>query len=57
MEIESFWGYAKNRLVKFHGIRKQDFIKYIKETEFRFNMRGKNMYKELLKILRKEPLN
>ena len=54
--IESFWGYAKNRLVKFNGIRGEDFVKYIKECEFRFNMRDRNIYKELLKIFRKNPL-
>lgn len=38
--IESFWGYAKNRLVKYQGIPKEDFYLHLKEREFRFNMRG-----------------
>ena len=55
--IESFWGYAKNRLVKFQGIMKSEFYLHLKECEFRFNMRGKDMYKFLLKEFRKHPLN
>jgi transposase-like protein len=54
--IESFWGYAKHRLTKFHGVAKTTFPLHLKETEFRFNHRKKNLYKVLLSILRKEPL-
>lgn len=55
--IESFWSYAKRRLVKFNGVPQQTFFLHLKETEFRFNHRSKNLYKELLNMLRKEPLN
>ncbi|MDR0563149.1 MAG: IS1595 family transposase [Spirochaetaceae bacterium] len=54
--IESFWGYAKHRLMKFNGIPKDKFYIYLKETEFRFNMRGKNLYLFLLKEFRNRPL-
>ena len=54
--IESFWGYAKNRLVKFNGVRKAHFYLHLKETEFRFNHRHDDLYKVLLKMLRKMPL-
>ena len=54
--IESFWSYAKHRLVKFHGMRKSTFPLHLKETEFRFNQRKNNLYKVLLSILRKDPL-
>ncbi|STZ51950.1 putative insertion element transposase [Neisseria dentiae] len=54
--IESFWGYAKNRLVKFNGVPKQTFYLHLKETEFRFNHRHDDLYKVLLKILRNRPL-
>ncbi|GHU53800.1 DDE transposase [Clostridia bacterium] len=54
--IESFWGYAKHRLVKFKGIPKEKFIIYLKETEFRFNNRGNDLYKILLSVLRKKTL-
>jgi len=54
--IESFWSYAKIRLVKFRGIDKKNFNLHLKECEFRFNHRGEDLYKILLKIFRKEPL-
>ncbi|MDR0915778.1 MAG: transposase, partial [Oscillospiraceae bacterium] len=50
--IESFWGFAKHRLAKFKGIPADLFERYLKETEFRFNHRGQNLYKILLKMLR-----
>jgi len=54
--IESFWGYAKTRLVKFKGIDKKMFNLHLKECEFRFNNRSKDMYQILLKIFRDESL-
>ena len=38
--IESFWSYAKIRLVKFRGIDKKSFNLHLKECEFRFNHKG-----------------
>ena len=55
--IESFWGYAKHRLIKFNGIPKDLFEVYLKETEFRFNNRGKDLYQILLKLCREYPLS
>jgi len=55
--IESFWSYAKIRLVKFHGVGQKTFNLHLKECEFRFNNKDKNLYKLLLKIFRKNPLN
>ena len=55
--IESFWSYAKIRLVKFRGLSKDKFNLHLKECEFRFNYRKDNIYKILLKNFRKEPLN
>ena len=54
--IESFWGYAKTRLVKFKGMDKNMFELHLKECEFRFNNRGKNLYKILLEFFKNEPL-
>jgi len=54
--IESFWGYAKHRLYKFKGIPKENFEIYLKETELRFNHRGQDLYKILLKLFRENPL-
>ena len=39
--MESFWSYAKRRLAKFNGILKRFFARYLLETEWRFNHRGK----------------
>lgn len=55
--IEGFWGYMKRRLAKFKGIPNAKFELYLKETEFRFNAKGQNIYLILLKELRDNPLN
>ena len=54
--IESFWAFAKGRLTKFHGIADSIFYLHLKECEFRFNYRNKNLYKMLLKMFRENPL-
>ena len=54
--IESFWSYAKHRLKKFHGWQKDAFYLHLKECEFRFNHRNKDMYQVLLREFRKRPL-
>ena len=50
--IENFWGYAKHRLSKFKGIKKENFLIPLKETEFRYNTKTKqqDLYKILLKM-------
>ena len=55
--IESFWAFAKHRLIKFKGISKSSFYLHLKESEFRFNYKNKNIYDMLLKMFRKYPLN
>ena len=55
--IESFWGYAKHRLVKFKDITKDSFQLHLIETEFRFNHRDVDLYLFLLKIFRISPLS
>lgn len=54
--IESFWSFAKRRLQKFNGISAHTFYLHLKECEWRFNTRSKNLYAELLKLLRNHPL-
>ena len=49
--IESFWAYTKHRIRKFKGIRKDKFLIYLKESEWRFNHRNDNIYKELLNLI------
>ena len=54
--IENFWSIAKTRLTKFRGIHKSTFYLHLKECEFRFNYRNKNLYQLLLKIIKDQPL-
>jgi hypothetical protein len=54
--IESFWAFAKTRLAKFRGMSKSTFYLHLKESEFRFNYRGLNLYDLMLKIIRKNTL-
>jgi transposase len=46
--IEGFWSFAKERLIKHHGISKEKFLYYIKEMEWRYNNREKDLYDLLL---------
>jgi len=54
--IESFWSYAKRRMAKFNGVPKNKFILHLKESEWRFNHRGDNIYKVMMRELSKNPL-
>ncbi len=55
--IENFWGLCKVRLARFRGIKKEKFYLHLKECEFRYNTRRENIYKILLEMIRKNPLN
>lgn len=48
--IEGFWSYAKERVLMFHGVRRENFVYYIKELEFRYNNRD-NLEEVLYKVL------
>ena len=54
--IESFWSYAKRRLQKFNGVSNRTFYLHLKECEYRFNNRNKDLSRLLLKLLEKYPL-
>lgn len=54
--MESFWSFAKRRLVKFNGPQNTPFYMSLKETEFRFNHRLRDIYKTLLSCFRTHPL-
>jgi len=49
--IESFWSFVKRRLQKFNGVRKDKFLLYLKESEWRFNNRGM-LEKSLISLLK-----
>lgn len=54
--IESFWSFAKRRLAKFNGLHHRTFYLHLKATEWRFNPRRQNPYRQLLQLLAKNPL-
>jgi transposase len=49
--LEGFWSYAKERLIKHHGVSKEKFPLYLKEMEFRYNNRNTEIFYELAKYL------
>lgn len=53
----SLRGHAKSGLVEHQGMPQEDLCPHLKECELRFNMRGRDMYKFMLRELRKRPLN
>ena len=54
--IEGFWSFAKQRLMKYHGISKERFNLYLKELEFRYNMREKDLFDRIIHSIVKNPL-
>jgi transposase len=50
--IEGFWSYAKNWLYHYRGVPKKHFHLYLKEIEWRFNNRDKNLVKILRNYLK-----
>lgn len=54
--IENFWGLCKVRLTRFRGIHKHKFYYHLKECEFRYNNRNKNLYLYLCKLVKNNPL-
>jgi transposase len=50
--IEGFWSYAKERLMRYHGISRELFPYYLKELEFRYNNRNSNLFEKILEILK-----
>ena len=49
--LEGFWGYAKERINRFHGVSKEKFPLYLKEMEFRYNHRHKPIFNTLVQYL------
>lgn len=49
--LEGFWSYAKERLIKHHGVSIQKFPLYLKEMEFRYNHRNQNIFEILTQNL------
>ena len=51
--LEGFWSYAKQRLMKFHGVSKRYFPLYLKEMEFRYNHRESSLFDLLAQFVTK----
>lgn len=49
--LEGFWSYAKERLMKHHGISPGKFPLYIKEMEFRYNHRNEDIYPTVIQYI------
>ena len=49
--IEGFWSFAKERLLKYHGVDPGKFPLYLKELEFRYNHRNRDIYDDVVKCL------
>ena len=49
--IEGFWSFAKERLIKHHGISPHKFLYYIKEMEWRYNHRGKDIFELIVEYM------
>ena len=49
--IEGYWSYAKHWLYHYRGVPRDYFHLYLKEIEFRFNNRRKDLFDELVTIL------
>lgn len=49
--LEGFWSYAKERLMKHHGISPQKFPLYLKELEFRYNHRNQDIFPIIVQYL------
>ncbi|WEK35800.1 MAG: hypothetical protein P0Y53_25215 [Candidatus Pseudobacter hemicellulosilyticus] len=56
-ELEVFWGLLKSRLVKFRGLNSSTLYLHVKETEFRYNYRERDIYEILMDILNTQPLH
>ncbi len=41
--IENFWGYAKTKLKRYYGVSREHYYLYLKEMEFRFNNRNRDL--------------
>ena len=49
--IEGFWAFAKERLIIHHGISKEKFLYSIKEMEWRYNNREKDLFEVLVDLM------
>lgn len=56
-ELDQFWGLLRSRMVKFRGLNAGTIFLHVKETEFRYNNRDKELYEVLVKMIYRKPLH
>lgn len=49
--LEGFWSWAKERLIKHHGVAPRTFSYYLKELEFRYNNRKNDLFTKIVQQL------
>lgn len=49
--LEGFWSFAKERIIKFHGVSKEKFPLYLKKMEFQYNNRHNNLFNLIVQKL------
>jgi len=49
--IAAFWSFAKERLMKYHGVDPTRFPFYLKELEFRYNDGDINLFVQRIETL------
>ena len=49
--LEGFWSFAKERLMKYHGVSQDKFPLYLKELEYRYNNRNKDLFVLLVQLM------
>ena len=49
--LEGFWSWAKERLLKHHGVSPKNFPLYLKELEFRYNYRHTDIFENVVEYL------
>ena len=49
--MEGFWGFAKTNLAKYRGVSSGKFLLYIKEMEWRYNNRDRDLFDLLLQYM------
>ncbi|MCX5834980.1 MAG: IS1595 family transposase [Deltaproteobacteria bacterium] len=49
--LEGFWSWAKERLIKYHGVSRNHFPLYLKELEFRYNNRNGDLFNQVANYL------
>jgi len=50
-KIEGFWAFAKERLIKHHGISRKKFLFYIEEMEWRYNNQEKDLFEVFVDLM------